>query len=163
MLVLAVDVDQQLAERLEVALGAGRTVDVAARAPFGGDDAAQDAGAVIVQVALGEPGARIGDVIQVEAGEDVGLVCADAHDAAVGAIAQGEAEGVEHDRFAGTGFPADHAHAALQFEIEVFDDGVVVNGQMNQHGRAPGFVAGYLYSGFAGCFKRQIATGDTRC
>jgi hypothetical protein len=87
--VLAVDVDQQFAQRLEVAKRAGRAIDVAAAAAFGGDHPAQDARAVVVQVALGEPGMRFGNVHQVEGGEDVGLVGAGAHHAAVGAIAQG--------------------------------------------------------------------------
>jgi hypothetical protein len=75
--VLAVDVDQQFAQRFEIAERAGRAVDVAAAAAFGGDHPAQDAQAV-VQVALGQPGMRLGNVHQVEGGEDVGLVGAGA-------------------------------------------------------------------------------------
>ena len=37
MFMLAVDIDQQFTQGLEVAEGAGRAVDVATRAPFGGD------------------------------------------------------------------------------------------------------------------------------
>ena len=132
--VLVVDVDQQFAKGLEVALGAGRAVDVAARTAFGGDHPAQDARAVVVQVALAQPLAGFGDGGQVEAGENVGLVGAGAHHAAVGTIAQGQAEGIEHDRFAGAGFAGYHRHAGVQLEVEVFDDGVVVNRKMYQHG-----------------------------
>ncbi len=131
---LAVDVDDQLAERLEVSLRAGAAVDVAARAPLGGDHPAQDARAVAVQVALGEPAAGFGDLRQIEAGEDVGLVRAGAHHAAVGTVAQAQAEGIEHDRLAGTGFAADGTHAGIQLEVQVVDDGVVVYGQVHQHG-----------------------------
>ncbi|MNH02020.1 hypothetical protein D3C79_612480 [compost metagenome] len=137
VLMLAVNVNQQLAERLEVAKRAGRAIDVAAAAAFGGDHPAQDARAVVVQVAFGQPGMRLGDVHQVEGGEDVCLVGAGAHHAAVGPVAQGQAEGVEHDRFAGTGLAGDDGHAAGNFEVEVLDDGVVVNGQVHQHGAAP--------------------------
>ncbi|MNM66583.1 hypothetical protein D3C81_780760 [compost metagenome] len=137
MLVLAVDIDQQLAQRLEVAERAGRAIDVAAAAAFGGDHPAQDAQAVVVQVALGQPGMRLGDVHQIEGGEDVCLVRAGAHHAAVGPVAQCQAEGVEHDRFAGTGLAGNDGHAAGDFEVEVLDDGVVVNGQVHQHGAAP--------------------------
>ncbi len=91
--VLAVDIDDQLAQCLEVGLRAGAAVDVAARAAFGGDHSAQDARAVVVQVALGEPGAGFGNVRQVEAGEDVRLVGAGAHHAAVGTITQGTGQG----------------------------------------------------------------------
>ncbi|MCY1441262.1 hypothetical protein D9M71_575690 [compost metagenome] len=78
-----------------------------------------------------------GNVHQVERGEDVCLVGAGAHHAAVGTVAQGKAEGVEHDRFAGTGLAGDDGHATGDFEVEVLDDGVVVNGQVHQHGAAP--------------------------
>ncbi|MNE31463.1 hypothetical protein D3C80_1250330 [compost metagenome] len=134
---LAVNVDQQLTQGLEVAQRAGRAVDVAARTTFGGDDPAQDARAVAVEIALGQPGLGLRDIGQVEGGEDVGLVGAGAHHATVGAVAQGQAEGVEHDRFAGTGFTGDDAHAAGEFEVEVLDDGVIMYGQVHQHWVAP--------------------------
>ncbi|MCY1358074.1 hypothetical protein D9M69_445910 [compost metagenome] len=137
VLMLAVDVDQQLAQGLEVALGAGAAIDVGAGAAFGRDDPAQDAGAVVVQVAFGQPGAGFGDVGEVEAGEYVRLVGAGAHHAAVGAVAEGQAEGVEHDRLAGTGFAGDHGHAAFEFQVQVFDNGVVVDRQVYQHGATP--------------------------
>ncbi|MCY1358144.1 hypothetical protein D9M69_446680 [compost metagenome] len=137
VLVLAVDIDQQLAQGLEVALGAGAAIYIGARPAFGGDDAAQDAGPVVVQVALGQPGASFGDVADVEAGENVGLVGAGAHHAAVGAIAQGEAEGVEHDRLAGSGFAGDHGHSTLELQVQVLDDGVVMDRKVYQHGATP--------------------------
>jgi len=98
--VLAVDIDQQLAQGFQVTQRAGRAVDVATGAAFGGDDPAQDARPFIIKVALGKPGFGFGDVRQVEGRQDVGLVCAGAYHATVGAVAQGQAEGVEHDRLA---------------------------------------------------------------
>ena len=83
---LAVDVDQQLAQSLEVALGAWRAIDVAARATFGGDDAAQDARAITLKVALGQPGTRFGDVLQVEGGQNVGFFSAVANHPVVCAV-----------------------------------------------------------------------------
>lgn len=140
VLVLAMDVDQQFAQALQVAQRAGRAVDVGTRATFGSDHPAQDARTVLFQVALGEPVAGLGDGTDVEAGENVGLVRSGTYRAAVGAVAEGKAEGVEHDRLARTGFAGDHAHAGSEFEIQVLDDGVVVNGQVNQHGgRLRGF------------------------
>ncbi len=139
--VLAVNVDQQFTECLEVAKGAGRAIDIATRASFGGDDPAQDAGAFVVQVAFDEPVARFRDVLQVEGGQDVGLVRPGAHHAAVGTITQGQAESIEHDRLAGTGFAGDDAHPAIQFQIEVLDDCVIVYGQVHQHeGRSQGLI-----------------------
>jgi len=130
---LAVNVDQQLAQGLQITQRTGGAIDVAARTALGGDHPAQDARAVAVEVALGQPGAGFGDVHQVEGGEDVGLFGAWANHAAVGAIAQGQAQGVEHDRLAGAGFPCDHAHPTIQFQIEMFNDGVVVYRQVHQH------------------------------
>src|SRR3546814_8134898 len=53
-----------------------------------------------------------------EAGKNIGLVGADAYHAAVGPVAQRQAEGIEHDRLACAGFSADDAHAAFQLEVE---------------------------------------------
>ena len=146
--VLAVDIDQAFAERLQVALRAWRAVDVAARTAFCGNHAAEDARPVAFQVSLLKPFACAGNVVQIEAGQDIGLVRAGPYDAAVGAIAKREAERIEHDRLARARFTGDHGHAALELEIQVFDDGVILNGQMDQHGRAPVSMTGYLYSSF---------------
>ena len=148
VLVLAVDVDQQLTQRLEVAQRAGGAVDVAARTALGGDHPAQNAGAVGFQVALGQPGTGLGDIDQVERGQDVGLVGAGANHAAVGTVAQGQAQRIEHDRFAGAGLARDHAHPALEFEVEMFDDGIVVYGQVHQHKTAPRHECLVIYTVF---------------
>ena len=165
--VLAVNVDQQLAQGLDVALGAGRAVDVAPRAPFGGDDPAQDAGAVrilvMTQVALGQPLARLRNPAEVEAGQQVGLVRTRTHHAVVGAIAEGQPQGVQHDRLAGTGFAGDHRHAGFEFEVEVFDDGVIVDRQVDQHADAPVRVTGYLYSGISSACKCSLAVSGAGC
>lgn len=95
MLVLAVDINQQLAQGFQVAEGAGRTVDIAAGAPFGGDYPTQDAGTIATKVALGQPGFGFGNVCQVKGGQDIGLVRARTHNAAVGAVTQGEAQSVK--------------------------------------------------------------------
>ena len=137
MFVLAVDIDQQFTKRFQIALRARRSVDIAARTPFGGDYAAQNARAIVVQVSLGQPGSRIWNVIQVEAGKDVCLVRANTHHAAISTVAQSEAQSVQHDRLTSAGFTADHAHAAFQLKIEMLDDRVIVNGKMDQHGRTP--------------------------
>src|SRR5690606_2843120 len=131
---LAVNIDDQLANGLEVGLRAGAAIDIATGAALGSDYPAQDARTVTVQVALSEPGAGFGNVRQVEAGENVRLVGSGAYYAAVGAIAEAQAQGVEHDRLAGAGLATDGAHAGIQFEVQVVDDGVVVNGQVHQHG-----------------------------
>ena len=133
MLMLAVDIDQQFAKRFQVALRAGRAVDVRARAAFCGDDPAQNAGTVIVQVALLEPDLCFGNVFQIERGEDVSLVGTWTNHAAVGPVAQRQAQRVEHDGFASAGFASDYAHASIKLEIEVFDDGVVMYGKVHQH------------------------------
>src|SRR5690606_22590336 len=111
---LAVNVDQQLAESFEIALRAGSAVDIAARATFGSDHAAQNAGPFGIEVALRKPGAGVGIVVQIEAGEDVCLVSTQPYHAAVGTVAERQAQRIEHDRLAGPGLSADHAHAAFQ-------------------------------------------------
>ena len=83
---LAVNVDQQLAQSLEVALGAWRAIDVAARSAFGSDDAAQDARAIALKVAFGQPGPRFRNVLQIEGGQNVGFFSAGANHPVVCAV-----------------------------------------------------------------------------
>ena len=56
-----------------------------------------------------------------------------AHAARVGALAQAQAQGAEHDRLAGAGFPGNGRHAVMQIQIETIDDGVITNGELYQH------------------------------
>ncbi len=133
MLMLTVDINDQFAQGFEVAERAGCAIDIASRTPFGSDDPSQDARAVALQITLGEPGAGFRDVDQIERSKDVCLVRAWTDHAAVGTVAERQAQCVEHDRLAGAGFTRDHAHPAIKFEIEMFDDGVVVYGQVHQH------------------------------
>ena len=159
--VLAVDIDQQFAESLEIAERAGRAIDIATRTAFGGNDPTQDARAVVFQVALGQPGMGLGNVDQIEGRQNVGLVGARANHAAVGAIAEGQAQGVEHDRLAGAGFPCDHAHPAIEFEIEMFNDGVVVYGQVHQHKGRSQALGLVIYTVF--CFRLTMPSLSSIC
>ena len=59
---------------------------------------------------------------------------AGAHQIGVGALTQAEPEGVDGDGFTGTCFPRDAGHACMQLQLEEFDDGEVLNGQLSQHG-----------------------------
>jgi len=159
--VLAVDIDQQFAEGLEITERAGCAIDIAARTAFGGDHPAQDARAVVFEVALGQPGMSFGNVDQVESGQNVGLVGARANHAAVGAVAKGQAQGVEHDRLAGAGFPCDHAHPAIKFEIEMFNDGVVMYGQVHQHKGRSQALGLVIYTVF--CFRLTMPSLSSIC
>ena len=159
--VLAVDIDQQFAQGFQVAQWARRAVDIAAGAPLGGDHPAQNAGAFIIKVALGQPCFGFGDVRQVEGGQDVGLVGARAYHATVGAVAKRQAEGVEHDRLAGAGFACDYAHPAIQFKIQMFNDGVVMYRQVHEHDGRSQALGLVIYTVF--CSGLTILTLSSIC
>ncbi|MNJ19966.1 hypothetical protein D3C77_142920 [compost metagenome] len=134
MRVLAVNVDQQLTQALELHQGDGDAVDVAARAPLGGEYPPHYALTIVLQLVGGEPGAGGRVAVQQETGTDFRLVAARPHHAGFGPLAEAEAEGVDGNGFACPRLPCDAGHAGLQIEFEKLDDGEVVDGQLGQHG-----------------------------
>ena len=132
--VLTVDVDQQLTQVPELGEGDGNPVDIAARAPLGGQYPPDDALTVIFKLVGGEPGPGGRITLQQEAGTHLGLVAARAHHAGFGALPQAQPQSIDGDGFARPGLPGDAGHPRLQIELEKLDDGEVVDGQLGQHG-----------------------------
>ncbi len=87
----------------------------------------------LVQVLRGEPFAHCGNVGDVEIGAHLGACRAGAHDARVGAAAEGQRERVDEDRLAGARFAGERAEARRKLEVEPIDDDVVANGKRAQH------------------------------
>ena len=131
---LAVDVHQLLAQFAQCLYRCGLAIDVAARAAVGADGAAQDAFTVHLQFSLAQPGLHFVQRTDLEGGADLGTIAADAYRAAVGTIAQHQAEGVEQDRFAGAGLAGEHAHTGRELQLQLFDDGEITDGKMPEHG-----------------------------
>ena len=65
---------------------------------------------------------------------DIGALGAGAHHAAVGAVAEAEAEGIHEDGLAGAGLAGDDGEAGREFQLQVLDDGELADAQQTQHG-----------------------------
>ena len=133
VLVLAVDLDQPLAGGAQGAQRGGGVVDVGARRAVARQHPPQQAG-VVAEAALGEPRAEPGRVVRVAVEGDLGARRARADQAAAGAVAEHQADGVDQDRLAGAGLAAEHVHAGPQLQLQPLDHGEVADGQAAQHG-----------------------------
>ena len=134
MLVLAVNIHQPFTQFPQRLGRLGHAVDVAARAASTGDDPPQLAFPVAVQVALGQPGARRRQGIEIEQGAEIGPFRPMADHVAVGAVAQQQTDGVHQDGFAGAGFAGDRGHPGRQFQFQFLDNSEIADAQLGQHG-----------------------------
>jgi hypothetical protein len=143
--VLAVDVDQALAQLAQLADGGRAAVDPGAALALGVDTAAQQqrSFAVIVEAGLGQPGGQ--RPWAVELGGDLGARRALAHHAGVGAVAERELQRVDQDGLAGARLAGQRGEAGLQLQLECRHDDDVAQRQAAQHqpfpvpGSAPSF------------------------
>ena len=125
MRVLTVNVDEKIPERPQILQRHGMTVDERARAALGADQAANEAAVVLIESLLTQP--RSGRVvgIAVEQHADLGTSRALANSAGVGAIAQRQSERIDEYGFSCAGLTGHDAHARLELELDLVDDGVV--------------------------------------
>ncbi len=86
-----------------------------------------------VQIPRLQPAAGGRIVMDIKGGEDFRLVGAVAHGAGVGAIAQGQAQGINHDRLAGPGFTGDHRQFVGDIQIQLFDNGKIADVDVCEH------------------------------
>ena len=133
--VLAVDVDQLLADVFELGEGGSLVVDKAAAAAFGVDNPAQAqfGGVFVQQPLIAQLGCQIGQGGKVEQGRQARFFGAGAHLGVIGFVAQEQADGIKGNRFAGAGFAGEHGKAALEIEIEFFNQDKVLQRQCEQH------------------------------
>src|SRR5690606_19485441 len=71
--------------------------------------------------------------LEAEGGADVGALLAGADHVEVGAIAQSEAQCVQHDGLAGAGLTGDGSHPGLEFQVELGNEGEVLNRELYEH------------------------------
>ncbi len=110
-------------------------VDEGARAAVGADHPAQLALLLVVELVVPQPAACGGLVVEVEFGRKLGPAGAVADHAAVGAQPGQEAQGVDHQRFAGAGFAGNHGHAWPELQFGGADNGEILDREMSEHGR----------------------------
>ena len=137
LVVLAVDLDQRAADRLQGLHADRLVVDEGAGAAVGELHAAQDHLAVSIvsrplsarifagRMALGH----------VEHGGDLALLGAVAHEAGIAAAAERQRKGIEQDGFARAGFAGQHGKAPGEFDIEPLDQDDVADRQTRQHAK----------------------------
>ena len=131
--VLAVHVEQALADLAQQRGGGRLAVDQRARPAVGVDHPPQQHRARVAgEVALGEPGVEFGRAG--ELGADVGALRALAHHRHVAARAGGERERVEQDRLARARLAREHGEPRAERDVERVDDHEVAQSQGLQHG-----------------------------
>ena len=132
--VLAGDLDQPLAERLQLRERRGRAVDPRAASALRIEHAAQEDLAVAFgEPLLGQPRAHRRRVVDVERGRELGALGAGADLARLEADAEQEAERVEQDRLARAGLAGERREAGLELELEGAHDDEIADRQQPQH------------------------------
>ncbi len=136
LLELALDLDQKVADLAHQPDARRRVGDEGAAAPVGAEDAAQHERAVRrhrLQPMLGEEGPDGVIGRQREFSRNHRLRRAAPHQPAFRPHPEGEAEGVEQDRFAGAGLAGEDAQARAEGELQPFDQHEVPYRQTEQH------------------------------
>ena len=113
---LAMNVDQLIAQMAQLRGRGGRAIDPGAAAAQTVYDAAQQQILLLRKPRLLQPFVQMGRAI--ELGADIGLGAAFAYHLCIGACAQHQLQGVEHDGFAGAGFAGKHREAGLPVQVE---------------------------------------------
>ena len=134
MRVLAVEVDELFADVLQLRERRGPAVDPGAAPALRIERAAQQHLAVgRAEVVRGEPRGDARDVVRFEDGGELRALRTRPKLAELEAIAEQQGEGVEQDRLAGAGLAGQHREAAVELEIERFDDDEIADGQEAKH------------------------------
>jgi hypothetical protein len=142
--VLAVDVDQLLAQLAQLRGGGGAAVDPGAALALAVDAAAKQQAVAGVEAGFLQP--RHQRRRQVEFGADLGPGRAFAHHAGVGARAQCQLQRVDQDRLAGAGFAGQHGKAVRQVQLELAHDDEVAQGDAFEAHDPPSFQCSFLRS-----------------
>src|SRR5690606_25443179 len=131
--VLAVDVDEQRADVLQVRERNRPVVHERARAAFLADDPPERAAVLVFEAELLEPRERGMARRALEQHADLGALGAVADDARVRAIAEHEAERVDENRLARARLAGHDAHAVAELELDLVDDGEALDADEAQH------------------------------
>lgn len=127
---LTVNINQHFPELLEFVQGHRAAIDISPGTALGGHHTPQYAFIVAQVVLFTQPLPGLFIVTDIKAGADIGFVLSGLDDILVGTVTQGERQRIQHDGFAGAGFPGDNGHARLQFEVKLLDNGVVIYGEL---------------------------------
>ena len=137
--VLAVDVQQLLAQLAQLGGGGGAAIDPGPALALGVHGAAQQQATIGVKPGFVQPGVNGG--AGVKFGAHVGAAGAFPHGAHIGAAACDQLQRIDQDRLARAGFAGQHTKAAGQLKLELAHNHKVTKGQaLEAHGQtAPSF------------------------
>ena len=129
-IVLSVNAHQLVAQLTELSDGGLRIVDEHARTTVSQDFPTNGNGHGVGQVCLGQPFRHLGgDKFTL----DHGTVAMQSHAARVGAVSEEQAHGPKQDALSGTGFSSEDMKACVKRQLDLVDQGVVLNPDAAQH------------------------------
>jgi hypothetical protein len=131
---LAVNVDQQIAEHAQLLDRHRPAVNPNAGPPRRVDDAAQEALLVIGKLVFFEKLLCRNTFRDHELRADFSLGATLPYQIGTGPLAENRREGIDHDRFARTGFSGQSGEAPVEFQGKVLDENEVSNIQSAKHG-----------------------------
>ncbi len=132
--ILAMDVDQPLAQRLQLRQRRRTPVDPRAAAAVGVENPPEEHRVVVGgEGMLGQEGANRRRVGHVEFGGEFGARGAGTQLRELEAIAQQQAQRFDQDRLACAGLAAENRETGLEFDVERFDDDEISDRQQPQH------------------------------
>ena len=130
---LAVNIDKQFAQGLELLHGNGVAVDERPRPAVRIDHPAQQALIIFVERLLLQPGTGLRQVGDLEFGTELGALCTASHELAAAALAEDQSECVDQDRFTRPGFASKHGHARFEFDLDPIDNCKIPHLQIHNH------------------------------
>ena len=116
MLMLAMNIDQHLAQNAQLLQGDWLTIDIGFGLALVIDQAPQQALLRVVgllQIHVEQPLLGAGNGAGIKGSGDVGAAGAGAHAIGFGAIPQGERQCIQHNRFTRARFTGDHRHSGF--------------------------------------------------
>lgn len=135
VVVLAVEIDEEASDFAEGADGDGSGVEADGGAAVGGDVALDDEASVFeFDAFLGAEGESEGVGAEVGDKADGAFASSGADKVAVGASAEGEADTVDEEGFAGAGLAGEGREAGPEFKAGLVDDGDIFDGELKEHG-----------------------------
>ena len=145
MRVLAMNIDQQLAQFTQLRRGRCTAVDEGTRTAGVVNHATQQHVAFFTrEFGGGQP--RGDRIASHKIGTDFGARSAFAHHAGIAARAQCQRQCVNQNRFAGAGFAGQHTETGAEFQLDGFDNDKITNAEKLQH---IGFLGRPLHPSFS--------------
>ena len=133
MEMLPVDIEQHLAEVFQLLDGGRIAVDECPRAAVRADNAAQQAGIVLVESLVLQPAAHGRQGSDVEFGAELGPLRPVANELTAAPVSQDESHGIDEDGLARASLTGEDRHAGTELYVDLVDDREIPDLQARQH------------------------------